>query len=401
MVSVKLQPNLVISKRFLNRLGFLSLGTVFFLFIGYFFIDWRFLWPTPSLNLIKNQEGFYQASFPSHVALAPYMRDYLYDYFLTNQSSKLSFDVPPQATFYDRLTLENRKKFNSNFQFPSNNEKQALDKFLASYTNIFVQIDQDKITINNTKGGSLADQLIPPARGRLATLMLFDKKQGLFYKTPFLSYGTYLVRINRKNLRAFSVNPHGQLEDKIYPQICHSLAKVKSSDFYLRLFRLLVEGYQPGLFSGLSEDEQGLLIDISGIYLAEVWRMKSMNLKKDILQILPEASLLSLYFNSGGHFYPSEKIEPKLRTYQSCRHFSLPYRNFVLYAEPHDLAITTYLRKKHPILYYQLHWVFPGEPNHLLKNLSRYFDDPSYYSLYVRCLLNQLIRIIQKEAKQV
>ena len=391
----------MISKRFLNRWSLLTPGTLFFLFAGYFFIDWRFLWPASDLNLTKNQEGFYQTTFPSHVALASYVRDYLYDYFLTNQTTKLSFDIPPRTTFYDRLTTESREKFNNNFQLASGDQKQVLDRLLNSYTNIYIQIDRDKITINNAAGNSLADQLIPPARGRLATLLLFDKKQGLFYKAPFLSYGTYLVRINRKNLRAFSVNPQNRLEDKIYPQICRSLAQIQSEDFYLRLFQLLIEGYRPELFFGLSENEQALLIDISGIYLAEVWRMKSMDLKKDILQILPEACLLSLYFNSGGRFYPSEKIEPKYQTYQSCRHFALPHRSFVKYAEPHDMAITAYLKKKHPLLYYQLHWALPGEPDRLLKNLARYADSPSYYSLYVRYLLNRLIRILQKEAKEV
>lgn len=391
----------MISKRFLHRSVFLILAIIFIGFSGYFFIDWRFLWPAPSLSLTKNQEGFYETSFPSKIALAAYARDYLYDYFLTNQTAKLNFNAPPLATFYDRLTSENQEKFNKNFQLELGNEKQALNQLLASYTNLSIQVDQDRITIDTDAGHSISDPLTPPARGRLAVLMLFDKKQGLFFQSPFLSFGSYLVKINHKNLRAFSINPQGQLDDKIYPQICRSLAQIKSDDFYLRLFRLFIEGYRQDLFTGLSQADQGLLIDISGIYLAEVWGMKSMNLKKDILQILPEACLLSLYFNNGGRFYVSEKIQPSLRSYRSCRHFSLPYRNFILYAQPHDEAISSYVARHHPLLYYQMKWHWPGESRRLLKNLSRYLNDPTYYSYYSQWLVNQLIKILQEKAKEV
>ncbi|MBX7158273.1 MAG: hypothetical protein K1X66_07800 [Verrucomicrobiae bacterium] len=401
MDCIKLQLNLVISKRFLNRSGFLILTLFFVGFAGYFFIDWRFLWPTPSLDLTKNQEGFYQTSFPSRVGLAPYVRNYLYDYFLTNQAPRLNFDTSPQITFYDRLSAEKQKKFNDDFHLESGNERKALIRLLASYTNVFMQVDQDKITINTGAGNSLSDSLLPPARGRLATLMLFDKKQGLFLKAPFFSYGTYLVKINHNNLRAFIEDEKGYLEDKSYPQICRSLAQIQKANFYWRLTCLFVEGYRPEIFSELSQDEKNLLVDIGGIYMAEVWRMKSMNLKKDILQILPEACLLSLYFNNGGHFYISEKIQPSLRSYQSCRHFSLPHRDFVFYAEPHDQAISTYLSKKHLLLYLQLQWLMPGESDRLLKNLSRYLDNPTYYSLYVKWLIKRLINILQKDAKLV
>jgi hypothetical protein len=352
-------------------------------------------------NLHVNAEGFYEVNLPANIALGEYARNYLSNYFQTNVLKTLTIEKVPRLDFYQKLTPATRQKFNYHLKFNQDQETQELTQLLVSFSNAVIQTDKTVSDIRDQSQNLLDEGLSTVARGRLIVLMLYDLRQGLFLRSFLTRNAIYFTKINRYNLRQLTLDTQNQFEDKTYTQICRGLHQIEKSDFYQRIAQLLAEGYTSSVMSGLNEDEKRLLLDIGGIYMAEAWRLKARNPKREVLQILPEACLLTLYFENGGKFIPSLDIEEEFQTYEPCQPFRMLYRDFILYAQSHDEAISSYLARKHPFLYYQMKWHWPGESNRILKNLSRYLDKPNYYSYYSQWLINRFIKIIKKEAKQV
>ena len=352
-------------------------------------------------NLRVNAEGFYEANLPANIALSDYARNYLFTYFQTNTPKTLVIEKVPQLEFYQKLTPGTREKFNYHLKLQRGQEAQELLQLLTSFSNAVIQTDKTASDIKDQNQKPLDENLSTVARGRLLVLILYDLKQGLFLRSSLTRNVIYFTKINRYNLRQLTLDTQNQFEDKTYPQICRALQQIKEPDFYQRVTRLLMEGYTSSVMAQLDETEKQLLLDIGGIYMAEAWRLKARNPKREVLQILPEACLLTLYFEKGGRFIPSLEIGTEFQTYKLCQPFSMLYRDFVLYAQPHDQAISSYLAQKHPLLYSQMRWHWPGEPGRILKNLSRYLENPTYYSYYTQWLLAKFIGIIQKEAKEV
>jgi hypothetical protein len=352
-------------------------------------------------QLRVNAEGFYEFPLPAHMGLGDYGRNDLFTYFQINEPKTVVVEKVPTLAFYQKLTSTTRDKFNYHLKLEQGQQSQELLQLLSSYSNSVISIDKTVSGIHDQSGKPLDENLTTIARGRLIVLMLYDLKQGLFMRSALTRNAMYFVKINRYNLRQLTLDDQDQFEDKTYAQICHALKQVQHPDFYQRMAKMLVEGYTPAVMARLDEDEKQLLLDIGGIYMAEAWRLKARNPKREVLQILPEACLLNLYFESGGKFIPSFDADSEFQSFKPCQPFSMLYRDFILYTQPHDEAISSYVARHHPLLYYQMKWHWPGEPRRLLKNLSRYLNDPTYYSYYSQWLVNQLIEILQEKAKEI
>jgi len=254
------------------------------------------------------EDGIKSMELPRGRLIYDFSKDMLIPHMVKEmkETKRLPKKIAPDL--FDRLTEEAKKRVLRYMKLPMDASRELVVEGINEISSATIKTDSRFATVmlDEKRYHRINRDVI--RKNSIVLHGLFALKKGLFLRSKSFPQSLYFLNFNRGNLREFTANHKGLLNDRSYTSLCDELKKYNFKKIMKSYLRVLWNGFNPASFRGLEPEETSLVFDSVGITLAEHYFMhfhsqseKYGNRKTSYIWPYPQI-FLAFYLYQGGRF---------------------------------------------------------------------------------------------------
>jgi hypothetical protein len=358
-------------------------------------------------------QGIPTLPLPEKMSIFEYTKSHIYPFFKTKEYEQIQLSNNLSLCLYNKKTPQSKLNSDKAFQIEKlglkDKEKEWLQSLLKNLEGRHLIFKKNSMTMEPpiTMETPALSSLKLPALGRLLVAAMFSSKKGLILGSSYSQDKLYLVPLNKQNLRYLGIFLDKGFDDKTYSDYFREFEKVENLGTKKEIWATLMRGYNKEKFSKLNREEQQILHDTVGIFIAEEFRLLSRNSSEKVNQIMPAGMLITTYLQKGGK--PLRGVRKKEQA-GTVTNIPKSHEHFKLYWNYYDKAWSTYLEKKHPTLAHEIEKNFnvtssvpkPNDPpTYLFQKLIDYVEAPKSFEENKERIFNQVLDVLWDESPNI
>jgi hypothetical protein len=370
---------------------------------------------TPLNNkvVLKDLEGITSFTLPENISIFEYTKTKVYPFFKMQDYLNIKLSNNLSTCLYTKKTPQSKINSDKAFRLKKlgvqSQEEQWLQGLLKEMEGRSILFNKTEMVVDPAIGQETPAlyNLELKALGRLLVIALFSSKKGLILESSFSEDKLYLVPINKQNLRYLGVFFDKGFDDKTYTDYFKEYKKIESLETKQEIWATLIRGYDKKKFSKLTREEQQILHDTVGIFIAEEFRLLSRNSTLKLNQIMPAGMLIATYLQRGGE---PLQLSKKKHGANEISHIPKSYQEFKLNWNYYDTQWSNYIRANHPNLAKEIEDNFTSTsslpkvgdpPAHLFQKLIDYVENPTEFNEKRERIFNQTLGILWEESANI
>jgi hypothetical protein len=381
----------------------------------------------PVTTIANEKEGLSgPLPLPVNQHLESYFLKELFTKFKDLMTPPIVIDKELTGSMYHELRESEKMEFNRIFRINAK-DPEKLKKVLQILNNKRLRFDSRTVIIEKmTPEGNwtvdaelkkrFSNNYTRARRGRLVVIAAHEMGRKLELKGEFSNDKLIFFPLNAQSLRYLGNFESEGLCDKTYREYFQSFVKSQKNTknpLILDVWKSITNGYNPESFSSLPREQQKLIHDTVGIYLAEEFRVTIRRGRERLLQLLPGSLLIATYLHYGGE--PPEGLKMKNnptvpRDVESDKILLFLPHSYATYSQAlpaYDRIISEYVRENNPELFKKIQTLLADQPKgrvmgiitpllYFIESSKEKKDSDSYTQVW-NCI-EELINIIKSDA---